>query len=287
MLTTGDAAAMDLTVWDSNGVNYPDVIIKIDKFFSGTGTYGTVAAPKTSSAGTTNTYLKLYDTKYRFTLLSNTTTLAVKDERTIGTQILTLQADPTIDVPSLDYWTMSSSCDYDNQTFFLKCDYNDDSGYMESIKLEVFRIASLSVSYPCTNTSTTIPSGYITCTVGNISTAWDYKYSLIATLTTGDTWVLKTEFLSEGVGGVSLIFGNCRESDNLLGCQEGLFLAFLLVLGSAMFAFYSPPAAIGMATVGFVLCWAIGLIALSITTVFGLVFVGVVALYSMRKRGEN
>lgn len=274
---------VDLIVKDSSGIVYPDVIIKIQRYYPGLNEYRTIAAPKTGTNGETNTYLVLYDAYYRFILQKGGEILDTVPAQLVTDTTLTLMVSPATLIERIDYWdVITGGCSYSVSTGNITCHYEDGSvgKYLVSSTLTVIEQGALITSEMCSSTNTTTPSGTIICHVGNVS-GKIILYELVGNLNidVDYVYVLEKKYINMAEG-MSRLFGLCESGTNKR-CLEGMFISFLIVLTSAMVGLYSPAIGIFYTLISVSITWYIGLFPISISSIIGLIFVGMIIVFSM------
>lgn len=283
-------------VIDQYGTVQPNVIIRPQRWYWSTNQYKSVASILTDSTGQANTYLRLNDAYYRFLLMKDGVTLDTVAARTVadsGTTLidieLTITPGELIKFPQY-YGSIYGSCNYTNTTGNLTCTYNDESAdqildYAELTVME-YRGAlnSSSVLYTATNTS--IPNGTFIYHIGNES-AYTYTHTYTLSGQVGDTrldrFIMAMETLDFVNIGKALLFGNCLLASDVTRCGEGAVLAFFITLAAALLGAFNPSVGISLSLVGVMASSAVGLWAVTIYNLMGMVCVAAIIMWKMSK----
>jgi len=279
-----DADLVSMTIQDSASNVLSGIIVQIQRYYPEINSYKTVSAPKSDDQGKTNTYLNLYDVEYRFMLYDGTELQDVKNKQLITSDTLTLTVSPSGILEWIVYSSrMSSSCNYDNETFILNCTYSDTSDYLRSVTLTTVQRSAYIQSTLCENTSSQYPSGNVVCYVGNATTS-NIEYTLEATLKTDmdGLYTLATGFIDSGIF-VNRIITSCTGDDAEL-CQEAMLMTFFFVLLMAFVAAWSAQVSIIMTIAGLGLMWYSGLLMLSTGTIVSMVFLAALIIYKLAGR---
>jgi len=275
---------VSMTIQDSASNVLSGIIVQIQRYYPEINSYKTVSAPKSDDQGKTNTYLNLYDVEYRFMLYDGTELQDVKNKQLITSDTLTLTVSPSGILEWIVYSSrMSSSCNYDNETFILNCTYSDTSDYLRSVTLTTVQRSAYIQSTLCENTSSQYPSGSVVCYVGNATTS-NIEYTLEATLKTDmdGLYTLATGFIDSGIF-VNRIITSCTGDDAEL-CQEAMLMTFFFVLLMAFVAAWSAQVSIIMTIAGLGLMWYSGLLMLSTGTIVSMVFLAALIVYKLAGR---
>jgi len=211
-------------VLDQSESEEPDVIIQVQRYDIGEGTYTLVAEGKTDFSGYTYINLKIHET-YKFFLVRNNIILREYQSMQLETVSLVFYIS-TIEIPEyFDYWDkVVTSCIYDNSTAptNITCSYIDTSGLTMEMFFNVDKITQVGSINVCNETSSG-SSGTFIC---NLETNDTYKFYLNGVYYSDpETNVWKSGFISLGGGS---IFG-----------VVGLVMAFLLISFSAFLSYYS------------------------------------------------
>ena len=279
LISVGGSTRVDILVNDEYTSPYPDVVVEVQRWFPELNSYVTIAKPKTDDQGGTNTYLVLYDAYYRFVLRKDGTILTTIPRRIVRTTELTFTIDPGELIQWLQF-KIKGGCHPDSAAGTLACTYTGPSEYITDVTLDVWHLGALYKSHVCSSTNTSA-TGSLVCTIGN-ATNKIYTYTLIANLTTAanDVYMIAQGILNEGSLDTK-IFGNCGSAYNLLACREGIVIVFFLTLMSSLVAIYHPQMSIVFMLVSVSVSWFMGLLAITMTSVIGLIFVGAVIVYKM------
>ena len=285
LLNTNLGSRVKFTVKDATGNLYPDVIINIQRYYPETFEYRTVAAPKTDALGSTLSYVVKYDVYYRYVLTKDGLTLYTSTPALISSDDIIISVEPGVLLDWLKYGSkIRGSCIYSVTTGNVTCEYSDSSGYLTGADLEVKQIGALINSVVCTNTSSTVPHGHISCHFGN-ATNDIYSYALTGNISTDDIIIIVTGALNEGSLDTKL-FGNCGSAGNLGSCREGLVIVFFMTLTGALIGIYNPPVSIAFMMMIVGVTWYIGLLAISLQMLIGLIFVAAIVMFRLA-RGES
>lgn len=289
--TTQAPKIIEITVKDQYGTLYEGVIVKPQRWYPGLNLYMTSLAGITDANGQLTTYLALNTVYYRFLLEKDGGQLALIPAMVItdtgATYLeLTLIISPEEIIDWIRYWDrITGSCEYTNSTGNLTCRYNDNSDTLESVQFTVTEYAgALSSEVICSATNTTVPAGSFICHIGNESAYTNrYVYQMMGTLDTGE----HDEYLIvKGVidfrEAITRLFGNCSNASNLAKCREGAVIAFIVTLLAAFIGVYNPAIGIMMSLAGLGVTVVVGLWAISMQFIIGLVFVAAVIIYYMR-----
>ena len=281
---------MRLVVKDQYGDPYPNVLVQVRRWYPGIGSYKTVASLLSDDSGKTSTYIRLNDVEHAFILSQDGVVLQTISKRIITTaevaDYIDLVISPSAVMDYLKYGNkITGYCSYASSTEYLSCSYSDLSGYVSSVDLDVFYRGAIVKSQVCDLTNSTIPSGSFKCFLGNATEKY-FTYTMMANLSTSalDEYVILSEIL-ETDAEVSILFGDCSDPSNLGQCQEGLFMTMMITTAAALAAVYSPIMGMVMMLMAVVVSVTLGLFAISLTSVIGLVFVAMVIIFKMRGSG--
>ena len=285
LLTGGLSTRIKFTIKDQYSNLKSDVVVKIQRYYPETNSYKTVAAPRTDANGIFNTYLVPYDVYYKFIIQSGGVVLDTIQAMTITSSDITLMIQPTTIIDWIKYWQLiGGNVEYDSTTGMLTAKYYDNSGYISSARFFVSRVGALQEITMCDLRNTSTPTGQMNCSVGNI-TGYVIRWKIEANLTISSNFYLINNGLIDHTSPVmSTLFGNCQATENVLRCKEGLFIAFLIMLVCVSVGFFSPPMAIVFGLGGLIVTWMTGLYAITIQSIIGLVFIGLIMIFVMRPR---
>lgn len=242
---------------DSNDQAVENVIVKILRYYYDTNTYKTVAIGKSDSLGKIITYLVLDTAWYKFILeqdgvVKNEYSPMIIPDTELDPETLTLYISAT----TPEYYRIqdiSYSCTFNSETNVTRCTVSDPTGLMVSACLKVNKIGPAGTEEIC-NTCDTSSSMTLTCTLPELEGT--YTYSLSVTTSSGNTYVLKTDYLYFPVEG---LFGSF-----------GIFMAIVLLLVVVMISIYNPFVASILAA-----------ISIGVSIMFGLIEVSVIAFVSL------
>jgi len=292
--TTLGTKPVEITVKDQYLNDYPEVIVKPQRWYPGLGAYRNVSSLKTNDQGVVVEYLELSnDVEYQFSieqagnLLKTISRLPIIDD---GTSVI--EKEFIITVEELVEWLIykdkvSGSCTYLNTSGNLTCSYTDvsDDGKLETVWLTVKRYyGAFSSNTTCDFKNTSMPTGSFICHLGNETAAVStYVYKMLGTLDTagGEYHLFYSNTTALGEAKTKL-FGDCTLVGNIGKCREGAVITFLLVTLSTLVGIVSPPTAIIMCLAGLGISSAVGLFAITMQQVIGLGFVAAVLIFRMR-----
>jgi hypothetical protein len=281
LLSSASGSNVAITLRDSSGNLLPNVYLWIERYYPSSNSYGVVEVLPTSAQGTTNAFLQLNTAYYQFVVTSGGKTLGTISQQLVSSNTLTLNLPNNVLSPYLNYWnSILGNATYDSTTKNITAVYQDNSGYLTSATLTINQIGALQTSNICTITNTSMPSGSMICYIGN-ATSSTFSYTLSGTLSNGDTNNIATGTLQ--YQSTSILFGNCSNPVNVLGCSDGVILTFLLVVVCASIGItISPAASLILMSAGVAVSGIIGLYAISLDTMVGLFVIVGIVIYKVR-----
>jgi len=282
-LPSASATQVKFTLKDQYANAYPNAVIKIQRWYPELNSYYTVAQPKTNDQGQTFVYLVLSNVYYRFVIQKDGAILETKPAQLLSSTDITLTVNPVTLSDYLRYWNkIGGNITYDSTTNNVTATYSDTSGYLTKATLNVTRIGALTKVSLCSKANATTPNGTIVCYVGNAS-GQTLSWQLDGYLTDGSIHNIFNG-LSEVGSQISRLFGSCTAAENALLCHEGLMLTFFLTLLAATLGAYNPTVSLITMLGGLSVSVFVGLFAITVQTLVGLMFVGAVIIYVMRNR---
>ena len=263
----------DLVGWviqDSLNEPQAGILVDFQRYYPDTNDYKSVAMVKTGDSGEAVTYLEINDAWYKLYAYDSDHVLIQSFSPQIIKCINTASCDSVIVITNSTFvgeWyeyntEVASSCNYNNATSTLVCDYQDTSEVLEYFRLRVYEVKTYAPLLICeqTNTSST---GRLICDVGN---------------TTGKkfTWGLVSHHQSE-----MPVDGGTISNDTPIFKSEGFIpaiLIFMIMVGAGAFA---PAFALIFGILALLLSATMGLFQISISALVGLVVVALIGLYKM------
>jgi len=280
MLPYSTATYVTLTVRDQYATVQPNVIIYVERYYPELNAYKIVAGPRTDSNGQAIVMLRLYDVYYRFVLQRGGSVLQTIGPSFITDTSLQLNINPSALVDWLKYYgKIYGYVNYTSTDGNITANYTDLSGYLQNATFTVSQVASFNSSAICSITNTSA-NGTMVCHIGN-ATGRVIQYVLTGTLTNNALYMIANGLLEEGVE-TTRILGNCASASEVASCKEGLFVVFWLTLVCSIVGLNHPALSIAGMLAGLTVTWAIGLIAITLQTLIGLIFVGGIIIYRMR-----
>ena len=216
-------------------------LVKIDRFYPGLNQYKMIESRITDNFGQFNAQLIENDVIYRFrfydldnNLLKTEDRIIISCRNVICVLPFVIEDDTDVfnrfsPIEGFDY-TLNFSTSSNTFTYI----WNDITGSLSSVRLEVTRFAFNGSVEVCDSTSTSNP-GILNCNVG--SSRASYTAEVFRTSSGNE---IRIDSLSVKVGDISSTFG-----------LEGLIWSFLLLMIMLSVGLYSPPVGVVLYLVGF------------------------------------
>jgi hypothetical protein len=280
LLPTAQGSAVSIALKDSSGTAITNAYVQIQRYYPNVNAYRIIEILPTDVNGMITAFLQLNTAYYRFVITRNGVVIGTIPQQFITTTSLTLNLNSNVQSSWLQYWNqITGNVTYNYANGNITAVYQDTSGYLVNATLTVSQIGALVTSTLCSITNTSIPTGSMVCYIGN-ATGNVFSYTLSGTLSNGDTNNIATGTLQYAQ--TSILFGNCSNPANALGCQDGMILTFFLVLVCILIGVTISPAtslilmcaALGISSI-------IGLYTVSLDTLVGLFAVVGVIIYKM------
>jgi len=273
LLNSSDARDIIVIVKDAGLTPLEDYRIKIYRYYESTGVYELVESDKTDVFGQIVASLEENDVKYKFefydpsnTLVKTLPNVIVACRSTICIQQFIIE-DTTnpfgYEVGEDEYsWTFS----FDNNTNIFTFSWVDNKDLSSVHRLEVTRNSLLNgTTYVC-NTTSTLDSGVLSCSVGSDRNS----YTASAFRTSGGT-EKRVDLLRTEVGNLSATFG-----------LEGLFWSLILLMVMAFVGIYYPPVGIILYMVGIFMLGLFDLVYIPPALIIAEIVLGVLFILSFK-----
>jgi hypothetical protein len=265
MLANSSATTkIDIYVKEPNSIEAPNVVIQIQKYDVGTATYTTVQTVQTDYAGHAIAYLQL-DQWYRFIFIRNGKVIKSTDPIQLTTNSYTFYLDFEGVEPYQYYGKFAYSVEYLTATRTLRVIASDTSGLMQSVTLKIDRKYPLNYTniYDHTESGSSVTLLY---TFPNETAT--YSYSAVANF--------QSTKLALGSGIIEV---------NPAGAQlgtTGLLMATFTIMALGLIGIWSPSACVALSTLGVIVSYWLGLIAVTFSAVVGLVASAAILIYKLK-----
>jgi hypothetical protein len=265
MLANSSATTkIDIYVKEPNSIEAPNVVIQIQKYDVGTATYTTVQTVQTDYAGHAIAYLQL-DQWYRFIFIRSGKVVKSTDPIQLTTNSYTFYLDFEGVEPYQYYGKFAYSVEYLTATRTLRVIASDTSGLMQSVTLKIDRKYPLNYTniYDHTESGSSVTMLY---TFPNETAT--YSYSAVANF--------QSTKLALGSGIIEV---------NPAGAQlgtTGLLMAAFTIMTLGLIGIWSPSACVALSTLGVIVSYWLGLIAVTFSAVVGLVASAAILIYKLK-----
>ncbi len=272
LLASGDSDLVKLVVKDADYNDVPNITIEIERYDVGTGNYTMITVVETDSEGKTLVYLETDTANYRFTLKDDGEVL-----NTYGPMVIVDDGTTPIEQifyinPVVDEWFeivagLGGSCTFDSDTNISTCTGTDgtEESYIDSWCMVTSQIGILTMTEIGRNCTT----GTSISLTHNFSDNSTEEYSVVLYAYT-DTNQYVVDTLVVDLRGATL-YG-----------EYGIFMTFIVVLVFIIIGLAHPPSGMLFSTLGLIFSMFMGLITLSIGSVFCLFIIGSLILFKGR-----
>jgi hypothetical protein len=242
-----ESALLTLTIRDRL-VNQPGVFVLMERYYPGENLFRTVEIGKTDADGKTFLYPVPNDVYYRFLVIRDYVTEYSGEPREIGIDTFTIDISGTTELEYFSYKGIDVACNKTGDIII--CSLVNPSGLDVGAILLVKEIGIYTDTVICSTNVTSVTSSTLLCNVSGYSGMIQADLFFIAPESLLTAW---TETFN---GSGTNVFGGL-----------GLFIAMLVIIGSALLLGYSPALTLIGATLGLVISAITGIAALSITSV--------------------
>jgi hypothetical protein len=214
LLNSSSSTLITINILDQLNNPQTDVVVMIEKQNIGNDSYSLVAETKTDYSGNSYAYLKLGE-NYKVLLISNGIVLREYNPFQLQSTSLPFYISQSTIPEYFSYiGKVATSCNLDNSTNALICNYIDTSGLTMDMTLKVTQITQAGDMDYCLNSSSGA-SGTFVC---NLASNYSYKYSL-----TGTYYSTPTDYLWQSG------FANLSSNTNLFG-EMGLIISLIFII---------------------------------------------------------
>jgi len=252
-----------------------DAIVFIEKYNPGDDTYITVGMLKTDEDGVGWSVVDANEVYYRFVVYLDfihrltTGEKQLVDENADGIIEQFLVIDPGVLYNTiLERGLLDSECSFNNLTNNLTCDYNDDSGDLDSACFSVDVYTTEGWVSVCEECSALGAYDFV-CDLGENATNETHRYTV--TGYAPDSFTINSGLLD---------FAD-PITDITLG-QEGVLLALFLVLTLSLVGIWNPVAALVLAGAGLILSVWTGLLVVTYGALASIVAVIIILIFRVR-----
>ncbi|MHA1865889.1 MAG: hypothetical protein ACTSWZ_05210, partial [Candidatus Heimdallarchaeaceae archaeon] len=270
LLNSTYASTIGLTVQDIYSDPVPNVIIKAQRYYIGENAYRTVAMARTDSLGEAVTRLRLStgekDVFYRFILEKDFEVIKEIDLTKIVETSLLFTVSLEELLPYWQYWDKTGySCNFNNVSKLLSCEWSDTSGKMVSANLFVRKIELSGYTTICDESSTDT-AGLLTCDLSSYSSSDKFEWWL--EFTYQDTKYIAIKGLIENAQ--AQLYG-----------LSGVYTAMLLIIILSFIGLYSPQVSILLSVFGIIITYMLQLMTLTVGAVVGLIIAAAILIYKV------
>lgn len=264
-LLDNTSSGVDVEVQDELQIKIEEALIIVQRFDYVNDVWRTVTWMYTGSTGTDHTYLEPYTVLYQFLVYKNGVLLKQFDPIKIVSDDLILRIAET--TPSyVEYLeTVTSSCSFDNSTKKLSCSVADSADQLSNTCLTIYENMTVNSTY------------YSGCVAGNNGT-------LIVQLNNTET--VRYDYLLEGTFPTMnhvLERGIIDYVRNTNFGSLGLIGTAMIVITGAMMGLPPPALVIAMGVLALWGASVMGLLSVTQTTIFGVVLVGAILIWVMKR----
>lgn len=270
LLNDSIATLTVLQVIDQYQNEQPGIIIQIQQYDIGLGTYFTIGMSKTSSSGEDITYLNWYDTFYKFILIKNNTIVQISDPMKIKASTVTFTLSDEFEFDYDKFDDITYTLYYNNATSNFILTFADSSGSITQGCLRVIRRHANAETIICDSCEESA-SATLYC---NINTNLSGTY--FATFYAKGSPIRVFASISKKAGTtISQIYDSI---ENLSGSFLALIMAGVVV---GLFLF-SPVLAIVAVIGGLLIAISIGFTTVNYVTFIGLVIAGGIVAWAIQ-----
>lgn len=263
LLSERFATPVSYKVIDSARSAVEDVELSVQKYFSETNSFVTVAQLKTGDDGTDTSFIETNDIYYRHVLSQGNKTLKSSDREPFFCSSVPCQKTFQIGATGIDsFFTEKEGFEFRcGKTFEngnvsgFECEVGHNGDLMENASLNMFRQDPIGETQICSAEGTSNQMTLI-CPL-NETEGESFEFALEAS-TSGETYTLKTGVLDF--------------TTNLTG-TKALFPAFVVFLAFSMLGLITPKVSIIFSTAGFLVAYGFGFVGVSTAAVGSIVAV--------------
>lgn len=277
LLASGLSSQVIEYVVDQNNLPVTGVIVKTQRFFTGTNSYVTVAQIQTDYEGKGSVNLRVNDVYYRFILQQNNTVvtqiapfvIVCAQGNVCPPYYITLPLSQQ-DIPNYFQWVgeLQYSCNANNATGVFQCTINDPTGLSVGGSLLIDRKAGINFANNCTATAIT-SAATLTCALGNVTGNF-YTWKLYLTGTNGNSTLISFGTLDYTTGALSG-FGN-----------NGLLIALLIFLVMGLAGIYNPSVGLVLGIAALVGSFVLGILPVTIAALIGVIAIAFAIMWLRR-----
>jgi hypothetical protein len=268
MLNTTFATLTQFTVQDNNGVVQPDVIIQLQRWYTGTNTYRTVVMGKTDASGNAVIRIEQINAWYLIVFESGGTILQTFPSQEITSSTNTLKLNPQSHAEFWNYYGKVASQCNQNVSNWLTCMVTDTSGVMQSARLVLQRYGATDWTTVCDLTATgagvTLP-----CFMDTNITGKAYYYTLTMNTNSGNRQLLDNGYI--GAQNNALQLG-----------KMGVLMAALLIFALVAVGSYNPAVALTFAVIGLIVTFILGLVTMSAGALIAMIIILAIMIKGMK-----
>lgn len=255
------------TIYNTNKIPQPDVIVKVLRFYPSTGTFLTVAYGRSGYDGNVMIPLKLYE-YYQYLMQVNGLVLSSTGSTQLTSITQNLYLSPSNYIQLFNYvGSVFGSCTVDNTTKILTCTVSDTSGQMTTATLTVKQMRAANTSVTVCTTSGSSSAMVLTCNLTYYNSS--NLYYTFGGVFRGETYTIDSGWISWSSGLLQLGI-------------TGVFITFLLVI-TLFFAGMtsSPSTGIALGSIGILIASITGMIQIGWGNLLPFLLVAVILVYKM------
>ena len=260
--------------FDDTYNDYPNVVIKMQRYYAGEGIWKQVQTDKTDEFGQAVFYVKQNSEDYRFLftngdsgrlLYTSNPVKFICDTTTRCDQTFVITDSLSADT---DWSGLSITQAYNNITGIITVTWNDANNVLNSMRVKVGQETMANETVIC-DTTVSSPSGVITCNV----TSYD-----------GTIWIKAYRSASPELAFFSnIITKTARALSSVIG-REGMFLSMLVMTAAVGFGAVSPFATVIISSFGLLSIFWLGLASVfNITFLISGLVLGVIVGYMVNR----
>lgn len=270
LLTTDASSTVLINVKDNNGVNIEGAVVKILRFYPGTGRLDMVQSLQTDFNGNTIAKLTLYDVFYKIIVEKDGQVVFSSDPRLITGTIINLNTNPASSFINVftNLQNASYSLTYNNITQRFTFTYSSTSDIITGGCLKVIK-KTASKDYSICNTCSTSVASSIQCQINQTEQG--------AFVATG-----QLDFIGGSLEDVARDSVRSLFADRAFGLN-GVFMASIFILTLGFLGLFSPVLAILFTVVGFIFAVAMGFYPLPYVSAVSVIVVGVILMTRMKE----
>lgn len=241
LLNSSSSTLITINILDQLSNPQPNIVVMIEKENIGNGTYTLVAEEMTDYSGTSYAYLKIGE-NYKILLTSNGIILREYNPFQLQSTSLTFYTSQSSIPEYFSYFgKVATSCNLDNSTNVLSCNYLDTSGLTMKITFNVTQVTQAGDMSFCSSYSSGA-SGSFAC---NLTANSSYKYSLVGTY-----YSVPNDFLWQSG------YINLSSTENIFGAM-GLIISLIFIIFMPFLANWDVRIALLLQGVGIIISlWA-------------------------------